>query len=245
MRWLFISCMLVNVSIAQDKASLITDRPDFTESAFTIQPDRMQLELGYTYRESDNGDEVRTHSFPETLLRIGLVEDWELRLGWGGYAFAENNEDIANDLSVGIKWVLTPQDGWHPRLALLVEMTVPTGHGDTDVDPTVKLLWSYDLDEKNSLSGNLGIAAITQDSDRFAQGSASISWGHSLDDKWGMYTEYFTTFPAADDEDAAHTINGGLVYLVNDDLQLDAFVGFGLNDQADELIAGIGFAYRF
>ena len=62
---------------------------------------------------------------------------------------------------------------------------------------------------------------------------------------WVTYVEYFTTFPDADDEDATHTINGGLVYLVNDDLQLDAFVGFGLNDQADVLIAGVGLSYRF
>ena len=245
MRWLLLPCLMVNVSIAQEKAALITDRPDFTESAYTIQPDRMQLELGYTYRESDNGDEIRSHNFPEALLRIGMQDDWELRLGWSGYTFAENDKDIANDMSVGIKWILTPQDGWHPRLALIGEITVPTGHGDTDVDPTVKLLWSYDLDEKNSLSGNLGIAAITQSGDRFAQGSASLSWGHSLDDRWGIYTEYFTTFPDADDEDAAHTINGGLVYLLNDDLQLDISIGLGLNDQADDIIAGIGVSYRF
>lgn len=242
---MLLPCVLVNVSWAQNKNALITDRPDFTESAFTVQPDRMQLEIGYTYRESNNGDEIRTHNFPEVLLRIGLDEDWELRLGWGGYSFAENDEDIANDMRVGAKWSIADQDGWHPQLALLGEISIPTGHGDTDVDPTIALAWSYDLDDKNSIGGNFGIAAITDDGDRFAQGLASIAWNHSLDDQWGFFAEYYTTFPDADDEDAAHIVDGGLTYLVNDDLQLDFSVGFGLNDQADEFIVGVGISHRF
>ncbi len=243
--WMLLPGILGNVSWAQDNSALITDRPDFTESPFTVQPDRMQLEMGYTYRESDNGNEVRTQNFPEVLLRIGWVENWELRLGWGGYSFEENGEDIANDMRVGAKWAISDQDGWHPQLALLGEITIPTGHGDNDVDPTITLAWSYDLNDKNSVGGNLGIGSVTQDGDRFAQGSASIAWNHTLDDQWGFYTEYYTTFPDADDEDAVHIIDGGLVYLINDDLQLDFSLGFGLNEQADDLIVGFGFSHRF
>src|SRR5436309_1072390 len=56
---------------------LETDRPDFTETPTTVGQGVLQLEGGYTFTYDDE-DNVRTanHSFPETLLRIGMFSDW-------------------------------------------------------------------------------------------------------------------------------------------------------------------------
>ena len=67
----------------------------------------------------------------------------------------------------------------------------------------------------------------------------------SLTESIGTYIEYFGAYPASDGEDASHVLNGGFTFLVNDNLQFDIRVGFGLNEQAPDLIAGAGFAVRF
>src|SRR3989442_1070426 len=63
---------------------LETDRPNFTESPKAVGRGVVQLETGYTFTYDAEG-KVRTsdHSFPETLLRVGMLADWlEFRAGW-------------------------------------------------------------------------------------------------------------------------------------------------------------------
>ncbi|MGH7563856.1 MAG: hypothetical protein ACREK5_05485, partial [Gemmatimonadota bacterium] len=55
---------------AQIVAPLVTDRPDFTESALTVPRGDPQLESGYTLTRADDADE---HALGEVLLRIGVA----------------------------------------------------------------------------------------------------------------------------------------------------------------------------
>src|SRR5688572_32137659 len=57
--------------------SLVTDRPDFTESASVPGGGRIQIEGGWTV-EGD-GD-ARAHSLGEILVRIGVGERFEARI---------------------------------------------------------------------------------------------------------------------------------------------------------------------
>lgn len=48
---------------------IITDRPDFTESAVTVPRGHLQLETGYTGAyDREDGKRESAHSFPEALL---------------------------------------------------------------------------------------------------------------------------------------------------------------------------------
>jgi len=243
---------------------LVTDRPDFTESTDAVPTGRVQLELGYTFTYDREGSErVRSHSFPEFLTRVGLAENFELRVGWSGYTWADERFESAtragrpvirddhiqgaNDMSVGFKLKFCEQEGLRPHLGLIGEISLPsgsTGHTSADVDPGIKLLWAYDLSESLSLAGNLNLAVPTQDGHRFVQASASISLAASLNDWLGTYIEYFGHYPAADGEDAAHSLNGGFTFLINDDVQIDVLAGFGLNEQADDFFTGVGLSWR-
>ena len=65
---------------------LLTDRPDQTESAIVIKPGFFQLEFGWTFTQDDEaGTETETVEVPGTLLRIGLMDRVELRLGFSGF----------------------------------------------------------------------------------------------------------------------------------------------------------------
>jgi hypothetical protein len=245
--------------------AIVTDRPDFTESALAVPRGHAQLEGGYTFTY-DSGDGVRRseHVYPEFLLRVGLVREWELRVAWDGWihgeeVFREANDagrrvvvtdraDGAGDMSLGVKRHLWDQDGLRPDFGLIVEADLPTGGRDQtsgDVDPGMKLLWGYDLTDSLGLAGNVNCAVPTSGNERFFQVSASISLAVSLTDRLGFYTEYFGFYPADFDNSDAHVANGGFTYLITDNLQLDVRAGVGLNDEADDFFAGAGFAVRF
>jgi len=244
---------------------LVTDRPDFTESTVTVPSGRFQLEAGYTYTY-DSGDGIRSqdHTYPEVLLRIGLRDDVELRLGWTGWShveevFRERNDagrrvkvtdrdDGGNDMNIGLKYHLIDQDGWVPDFGLIVDADVPTGAGGQtsgDVDPAVKLLWAYDLTDGIALAGNVNFAAPTSETGRFFQAAASLSLAGSITEKLGGYVEYFGFFRNERGQGDAQYLNGGFTYLITNNFQVDIRAGVGLNDEADDFFTGVGFAWRF
>src|SRR6476646_2336561 len=121
---------------------LETDRPDFTESPTTVGQGVFQVEGGYTFTyDREGGTRTTDHSFPETLFRLGTFADrFEFRLDWnydvqrtatGG---AVENASGANDLNIGCKIALTPQDEMLPETGVILEMTVPSGGDDFTAD---------------------------------------------------------------------------------------------------------------
>ena len=244
---------------------LVTDRPDFTESTDAIPTGHAQLEVGYTFtldRESEK--RARSHTAPEFLLRLGVANNVELRLGWQGYHWSETLapaqtragrpvrvedwDQGAADVSIGVKYKFAEQEGPRPHMGIIAALTVPSGSANTssgDVEPEVVFLWAYDVDDRLSIAGNAGVGVLSDNGNRFAQGKASISLAYAVTDRVGAYAEYFGLYPNAEHSDAAHSINGGVTYLINDNLQLDARVGAGLNEEADDFFTGIGFAVRW
>jgi hypothetical protein len=253
------------LSTPSDESPLVSDRPDFTESTETIPVGRLQLELGYTFTyDSEDGQRRRDHSAPELLLRIGLFECAELRLGWDGYSWFdektsertdagryrhhEESTAASNDVSLGVKVKLAEQAGWRPHFGIIAAVTVPTGSTSltsSDVDPELVVAWAYDLTEQLTIAGNLGVGWPTEESERFVQSFGSVALGVGLTDRIGMYTEYFGIFPNADRTDCAHSFNAGFTYLLHEDLQFDIRAGFGLNEEADDFFSGVGLVWRF
>ncbi len=247
------------------KLPLITDRPDFTESTEAVPAGHVQLEAGYTFTFDREGtDRTRDHTAPELLLRIGLVENMELRIGWDGYSWTESRFEAetrsglratrevwtqgANDLSLGFKLKLAEQDGLIPHFGVLGAITVPSGgagFSSGDVDPELVLLWAYDVTDSLAIAGNVGLAVLTESGTRFLQTSASFSVAVAVTERLGAYAEYYGLYPNAEGSDSAHTINGGLTYLISNDFQIDVRVGAGLNEEADDFLAGVGFAWRY
>ena len=256
-------------------APLVTDRPDFTEASSTVGAGVAQLEFGYTYT-TDSGDAVRSHSIGEPLLRLGAGADWlELRVAWNyaaersGAGPDRDTADGGEDLYLGLKLALTPQDRWLPETALIPQMIVPTGADAFTagtVLPGANLVYSWDLTDRLATGGSTqvnrvlsGLAPVpvpgtgvnpgagpAGDGETFTELAQSWTVAASVTDRVGAYGEYFGFYPldesGADDE---HFLNGGLTYLLADDIQYDVRAGFGLNDAADDFFAGTGLSVRF
>ena len=225
---------------------LESDRPDFTEGTRSIAPGHLQLEIGYTYTRDSVGDS-REHTLPEALLRAGLSQDIELRLGVPGYVRAGADgvtEEGLADSSVGLKVRLF--EGPVP-VSIISALTLPIGSSELSADgvePEAKLCWAYDLAPTIGIAGNLNIA-WPDPGERFLEPSASLTIGTDLTEELGGYLEYFGFYPVdTDSEDETHYLNGGVTLALSDNMQLDARVGAGLNDDAADLFSGVGFVVR-
>jgi hypothetical protein len=234
---------------------IVTDRPDFTEASSTVGWGVTQYELGYTYTfDNDGTDQVISHTFPEALTRHGLFANWlELRIANSVTIEQTNGASITgrDDLYLGFKIGLTPQRGVLPEMALIPQMTVPTGSDDVTNDeilPGANWVYAWDVGDNFSLAGSTQFnQALDDNAAEFTEWAQSVAIGASLTDKLGAYVEWFAILPpndAAGDGDQQF-LNGGFSYLLTNDVLWDIRAGLGLNDAADDYFVGTGLSIRF
>ncbi|HYO46590.1 MAG TPA: transporter [Gemmatimonadota bacterium] len=231
------------------KVELVTDRPDFTESASVPGGGRVQVEGGWTV---EGGGHAHEHSVGEVLARIGIGERFEARIEPGSWVSVDSGkEEISgvDDASLGFKLLLvreTPPAV--PAVALLVSSSVPTGDdaiGESGWQPETRLALGWDLSDLWSLGVNAGWGRIQDGGERFDQALGSVALGRSLGSRLGAFAEIYGFAPAdLGGDDAVHA-DGGLTLALGPDAQLDVRAGVGLTDAASDWLFGLGFARRW
>lgn len=238
---------------------LASDRPDFTESSTTVGRGVAQVELGYTYISNvDGGVHTNSHSFPEMLWRIGMFADWfELRVAYNagtGLVIAEPlgtfSASGSEDLYFGAKIGLTLQQGFLPEMALVPQMTIPTGSSSLsagEVLPGLNWLYGWDITDRLSCGGSTQMNKAVDDSGAlYYEVAQSLTVGVGVTDRVGFYAEwFFLTHTAAIQAHTEHYLDGGFTFSVNNDLQLDIRAGIGLSEASDNYFAGTGLVRRF
>lgn len=230
---------------------LVTDRPDATESPSTVAPGFIQVETGAFY-ESIEKNEIKseTYTFNTTLVRLGLLDNMELRIGWD---FVEGQTSINgntltdvtsgfNPLLLGTKIAISEEKGWLPEIGLVGQLYLPFAASQdyrpetTGVDFRFSL--AHSLSETSSIAYNIG-AQWRDDSPEVAY-KYSLSYGYSITEKLGAYVELYGDFP--EDNKANHLWDAGLTYLISNNVQLDATVGSSFTTGQNILLsAGVSF----
>jgi Putative MetA-pathway of phenol degradation len=234
---------------------LATDRPDFTEASSTVGRRVLQIESGYTYTfNNDGAGQSIAHSYPETLFRYGILTDWlELRVGSNFFNLSNPgfSGSGAEDLYLGFKIGLTPQEGILPEMALVPQMTVPTGADAVSANrvlPGFNWLYGWEISDLLSLyaSSQYNQSVDGGTSEIYAEWAQSATINYSLTEKFGGFTEWFAFFPtSADTEKSQYYFDGGIFYRFTQDVQWDIRSGVGLNDAADDYFVGTGLSLRF
>lgn len=231
---------------------LITDRPDATESPYAMTGGFLQIETGAAFETFENAS-IKTEylTYNTTLLRYGLLHNLEFRIGWD---FVEGRtkingttlEDVTSGFSpllFGFKTNIAKENGWFPDIGFLGHLYLPFTAG-TDYRPETtgvdfRFAFAHTITDNSSLSYNLG-AEWSNDSPEAAY-IYSISYGHGITDKLGMYAELYGDLP--ENSKSNHFWDGGVTYLVSNNLQLDATIGSSITKGQDILISA-GFSYR-
>ena len=248
-----------NAGTADDDL-IVTDRPDFTEASSTVGLGHVQFEMGYTYGYDEAGDvEVIDHTYPETLVRIGMFADWfELRIVWTEISEISHNAGRksrvtgSSDMQIGAKIALTEQCGIRPEMAIIPQMNIPSGSfafTSDEVQTGINWVYSWEVTDRFGLAGSTQANRVLDDNGHaYTEIAKSIAFGFGLTERLSTYFEWFALFPhSATDADntVQHFINGGFAWLFNNDVQFDIRVGNGLTANAQDMFAGSGVSIRF
>ncbi len=234
------------------EGSIQPDRPDFTEGTGLIPPGHIQVEGGTTLARVEDSDST---SLGELLVRIGIGERSEARIGLGSYSRIDDGfSDISGfeDPGLELKVRLTDEAGeqppGRPAVALVLGTSVPAGNKNLTSDewvPLALVAFDWELGDRFGLGANLGGSYEADGGDRFNQAFASLSAGFSATDRLGTYLEWYGFSKEEIDGPSTHYLDGGVSFLINDDLIVDARIGTGLNDARPDWFAGVGASVRW
>lgn len=247
-------------SQAAEGNEIVTDRPDQTESSSSVKPGVVQLEVGwgYTFDKSATGF-VRTNEFPQTLVRIGAVDGFEIRLIWNGQIWenpSRSKDDSFNgigDVAVGGKLELWPEKGSRPEAALLFGFSLPVGDNQFTsgkINPSARMSFANKLTDILSLGYNFGFTSVSMEtlpgqSQTDYYGQYTIVLGASLSDKIGAFVELYGDIRIDDSDLPQHSADGGLTFSVKENIQFDLAGGFGISSSSSDWILMSGISIRF
>jgi hypothetical protein len=244
LRGLGLAFTLSSIAHAQDSTPIVTDRPDVTEAAIVVPRLSVQVENGLTWAVQDHQHAV---SGTETLLRVGIGQRLELRLGVPDYFLnlsAGRHPDGFNDLSLGLKQQLGPVPG-NIQLSIIAATSLPTGTGVISthgVDPFLKVPWSKELQLGWSIGGMQSIFWTTANGRRNPTGETTVYVEKEVTEPWALFLEYAGDFASLDR--ARQLLHIGTTYRVGHRNQVDAHVGFGLSAAAPTHFVAAGYSFR-
>ncbi len=227
--------------------AIATDRPNFTNSAQTVGAGRVQIEAGATAVRQGTS---RSSSIGEALVRVGVGRRAEVRVGVPSYLTQRDGERVTGFDNALLETKITLSSRGKLRTGLLLGSILPTGSRSVAVrsfQPHATLAVDVTVSPKVSLGFNLGAANLSDGTSRFSQGFASGTVGFSLTPKTGAFAEVFAFNRTQPGGSSRKYFDTGLTYGLTPNLQLDARVGFGLNNGVGGLdyYYGAGVSRRF
>lgn len=245
---------------------LATDRPDMTESPFTVDAGHMQFEttlFGYARSRPDaKGAFTDSYEFATTNLRIGLTSNFEMNVIWQPYGlvYAHSPDPAEATRSAGIggteirgKLNLWGNDTFDKpgatALGLLPYVSVPTDRGNGISPDAIEggfiLPFAIKLTDKLDLGLNAGVDAVHGDDDNryHAEYLGSASFSYAWTEQLSTYYEIATRF--GDPRGKIVILATGMAYQLTKNAQVDFGVNFGVTPAADRINPFVGISIRF
>jgi Putative MetA-pathway of phenol degradation len=248
-----------------------TDRPTFTPANTVVPPGRLQFESGFTYnRQQSSTTSSNLYDLPELAMRYGLMDRVEFRIFWEGPTIASPPSSGGrrgtrlgggSDMEVGIKWQLFAGDKdrkWIPTTALITSAIAPTG-GNSPLssgvaEPYINLIYGWGLSEKLTLAGSTGYLGMRQQAvpdshlpaDSFQRFHQSVVAFYTLGERTTLFYEWYVLiYTNSTNNLPNHFMDGGFLYRLTPNIQIDLRAGFGLSGRPDDFFTGTGLSFRF
>ena len=228
-----------------------TDRPDTTESAYTVDAGHVQVEMSLVeYTHDDDGGDFDEFSIAPSNIKVGLTNNIDLQLILEPYIhqkFEGDKADGYGGTQLRLKVNLWGNDGGDTAFAVMPFIKLPTadeGLGNDEVEGGIIIPFAAALPNDWSFGAMLEIDFLDDENGgRKTDFVTSFTFSHAIAGDLGGYVEFVST--AGTDTDWAATFNTGLTYGVTENFQLDAGVNLGLTRSAEDVTTFLGFSYRY
>jgi hypothetical protein len=243
-KYFIISFIIICKSVFSQGNSIITDRPDQTESPSIVLAKSIQIENGYSV-EKVNENEINT-IFHTSLWRYGINDNFELRL----ITELRKEKNLRNTtiglspIKLGFKSKLTEEKGVWPAISFIGHLSLPYLSNEVFESPyfgpSFRFTFQNTLSDKIGLGYNLGAEWDGVSAEPVF--IYTISSSFSISEKVGCFFELYGYLPQDNIKD--HRADMGLTYYIRPNFMVDISGGIGISDVSpDQFISG-GFSIR-
>ena len=234
-----------------------TDRPDTTESPYTVDAGHFQLEMSFfDYQCSrDSGLRGDAWSFGQINFKAGLCHNTDVQLVFNAYDTARvtgfggtTSMSGFADVTVRLKTNIWGNEDGKTALALMPYFVAPTGGPVGSDEWGGGLIVPLSVGLTDSVSLNLMLQAdLVPD---VVAGGYDVAWIHTaslgiaLTERLGSYVELVGVAGSGGLNYQA-LFNTGLTLSVSDNLIFDAGIRVGLNDDTPDLGVFTGVSIRY
>jgi len=238
------------------REELETDRDSFTFAPTTTGADTSILEASYSFIDNRTGPEA--HSVPELLLRRGLGDRVEARLGFNyeaggpgtvsGSEFGGEDVETENESRIlyGTKVETSDQQGWVPRSAVVLQGYTPVYGPSSRSTLVVGESFGWRFADGWEWTSAMRYGTGFEKEDSFNQWAPSSVVKIPVGERWNVHAEYFGIFSTAKATplDLQFASFGGHV-LATEDLEIGLRFGWGLNDTSPAFFSNVGVGLRY
>ncbi|MEO6588480.1 MAG: transporter [Pyrinomonadaceae bacterium] len=252
---------LLNPVPAALMRELSTDRPDLTESAYTVDAGHFQIEMDVVNYSHNRADSVRT----ETLgiaplnLKAGLCNNVDFQLVLEPYTSVrikdEKNGTVERhrgfgDITPRVKINLWGNDSGPTALALMPFVKFPSNQdnlGNDAVEGGLIVPFACELPAGWGMGATsaLGCMEDASGGGHHPEFVNSIAFGHDIAGKLAGYIEFFSLVSTDDNARWIGSVDCGFTYALTADIQLDAGINIGVTSSAPDFNPFLGLAWRF
>jgi hypothetical protein len=246
-----------------------TDRPDKTESPYTVDAGHFQFEadiVSYSYHKSTDVDaatgtqtttKTKQLSVANSNFKLGMTNSVDFQVVFESYRIQSTETDgnkIFNrghgDTTLRVKWNWFGNDGGPIAMGLLPFVKLPTNSdqlGNNKAEGGLILPIAVALPHEWSMGIMFELDKNKNDLDDHyhTEVISSITLSHDL--LWGFeaYGELFSQSSNQAGSAWIGTVDTGLGYELSSHAKLDAGVNIGVSDAADDVNPFIGISLRF
>lgn len=216
--------------IAQNDEPINTDRPDQSDGVYTMSRNHFQIENGITLSKEATLNNL--------MLRYGVFEGTEARvlIDFGKV----NQQNGVLPVMVSLKQKIISQNKIIPAVSIIgylgYEKIASKDFRSNKVPVNLVMAFQNEVSDSFCIGYNLGTTTFSKDL------SFTFSVEYSPIDKLSGFLEYFSNFEKT--SNPSHNFDAGILYLINERIQVDCALGTALFDAEDRQFLTFGISYR-
>lgn len=256
---------LFNPTPRDQMREMSTDRPDLTESPYTVDAGHFQIEMDVVNYSHDrrNPDRapvtVESVSFAAVNLKLGLCDRVDLQVLLEPYSRVRIHDRATGmverhrgfgDITTRLKVNFWGNDGGKTALGMMPFVKLPSnqdGLGNNAMEGGIIFPFAAEL------PAGWGMGAMTEvdfleDGDgrgHHAEFVNTITFGHDIVGDLAGYVEFFSAVSTERGSPWVGSVNFGFTYGLTDDIQLDTGLNIGVTRSADDLNPFLGISWRY
>ena len=234
-----------------------TDRPDKTESPYTVDAGHFQLEADLVSfgvdRWNAEGERAFSVNAANLNLKAGLFNNVDVQLVVENYVCEQVRADGVTtrksgfgDLITRVKVNLWGNDGGATAFAMMPFVKFPTntaGLGNKQVEGGIILPLAVALPHGWKMGVMTEFDIVSREGGGYGPDFInSITFSHGIVGDLSGYVEFFSQ---VSDGDLIITLDAGLTYALNENVQLDCGCNFGVTEAAEDFNPFVGVSVRY